>query len=191
MFNSSTSQFTPQTTALSGPDDSARAIKSKAGAGALASFLTRGRARLAATVLVAAAAFSATALGPVASAGATSLSEYPTFECYSSGGHASLRVDKLLVNEDGQTTRWFPEVLRWTGRRWSPYRIGKVQTFADGDGEALSSLGTVLESPEDFNVAAHSFYEVKIGMASTDGRGVHYVWAQALMGHYGTYRCHT
>src|ERR1700742_3857756 len=48
----------------------------------LVSMLGRGRTRLVTGGLVAAAALSAAALGPVASAGATSLRAYPTFECY-------------------------------------------------------------------------------------------------------------
>jgi hypothetical protein len=113
------------------------------------------------------------AMAPVASA--TSITMWPTFECYQGG---TLRADPLQVNSDGQTTRWSAEVFIYnpSTRQWAPYRVGPVQQFSD------TAFGKLADPPEDFSVARGYYYEVKDVMKSSGDSGLQSGWDNAMVG---------
>lgn len=127
-----------------------------------------------------AAVFACLVLVPAASA--TSLSAWPTFECYQ-GGY--LRADKISVNEDGRTTWWFPEVFIYNGQTWVLDAVpNSSNTFQD------TGFGELADSQFDFTVPRGRYYEVKDIMISSGDAGNQYAWANAMVGAAGTHMCY-
>lgn len=123
----------------------------------------------------------------VPAAQATSLTAWPTFECYTGG---QITADKITVNEDGKTTRWFPEVYEWNGKAWVIDAVpSQLNTFYDGlSGEI--SFGYLGSTSFNFTVARGHYYEVKDEMGSTGDAGMQYAWDYAMVGHVSTYECY-
>jgi hypothetical protein len=152
----------------------------------VAQLRTRAHRRAARISALAAAAAIAVGLSVAPAAGATSLSMWPTFECYHyPNGTASLSVDKLQVNEDGLTTVWGAILYRWNGAGWVHYWSSSVEHFTD------SVFGQLEEQPINVTVGPNSYYEAEIVMYTNDGRGTQYAYAQPIAGRYSSTACHT
>jgi hypothetical protein len=132
-------------------------------------------------LVVAAAASVIIGLAIAPTAGATSLTSYPTFECYSSG---IIRADELgrQVNLDGRTTVWAVHLSIWNARqrRWVDYWNSKFNRFQD------TSFGVLVDSPIDVRVARGHYYEATDVVESTGDARPQTVLDEAIMGRTAT-----
>ncbi len=136
--------------------------------------------------ILAAAASIILSLSMVSAAGATSLSMWPTFECYHyNNGRASITLDKLQVNDDGLNTAWGAVIYRWNGRQWVVYRRTVSQVFQD------SSFGKLEQQPISIWVTPNRYYRAVILVRSTGDRTTQLTYARAIAGYYRPTICHT
>jgi hypothetical protein len=126
----------------------------------------------------------------VPTAGATSISEYPHFQCYSyANGTALLKAEPPKVNQGETITEWGVAVQRWnpSTRSWYTYVTSGVQ-YLNNDPTSFSELA---QSSDEWNVAPHSYYRVFYALKdNTDSRAQ---WAPAtpIHNHYGATTCWT
>ena len=124
----------------------------------------------------------------VPTAGATSLREYPHFQCYSySNGTARLVAEPPKINSGHNYTEWLALVYRWNGSTWA--LSAKSQVQAQNNEEF--SFGELSQQSDVFNVARNSYYEVKYLFKDNTDTIIQSTWATPIMDHYGKYSCWT
>jgi hypothetical protein len=126
----------------------------------------------------------------VPTAGATSLRETPHFQCYSySNGTARLVAERPKINEGENYTGWVVQVFRWNSSNgtWA----FAAQSGQQNQNNEPWSFGELTQVNDEFNVPAHSYYEVKYWFQDTTDSSAHYAWATSIMNRAGTYTCWT
>lgn len=124
----------------------------------------------------------------VPTAGATSLREYPHFQCYSySNGTARLVAERPKVNTGQNYTEWAALVYRWNGSGWTLYAGSRTQ-FQNNE---EFSFGELTQENDTFNVARNSIYAVKYLFKDNTDTIIQTTMATPIMNHYGAYTCWT
>jgi hypothetical protein len=143
----------------------------------------RTLAAVASLVVAGSALFS---LAPTA--GATSLREYPHFQCYDyTSGATQLVAERPKINSGQNYTNWQVVVYRQYSSGLVPVAKSRVQSQDNED----FSFGELTQENDTFNVARNSIYAVRYYFRDNTDSITQTTWATPIMNHYGAYTCST